>query len=330
VEVYFSGGRKVRNNGAVEYDTAALYKDLDVPRDRVLTLDEMRRRPFDMAVCAHTKGFFPEKRCPRVQIFHGVSFRNAAVRTPQREYDTLFAVGPYQLRALRRLRIAGRRAVEVGFPKLDALLNGSLSREKILADAGFKGNRPVILYAPTGQVANSLEIMGEEAIDRIRRSGAFDLLVKPHDHPKNSEIDWFERLRKFEGPHVRLVRTFDVVPYLYAADLLISDASSVANEYTLLDRPIVFLDVPKLISNVRRKKKGMLDLHTYGRKTGITVRKPREVVSTMRWFLDHPEFRSSIRRKVAQDLFFNPGRATEVAVGWIVNRLRQEHPWLGD
>lgn len=41
--------------------------------------------------------------------------------------------------------------------------------------------------------------------------------------------------------------TPDILPTLFLADLLISDASSVANEYTLLDRPIVFLDVPEMI-----------------------------------------------------------------------------------
>ena len=42
------------------------------------------------------------------------------------------------------------------------------------------------------------------------------------------------------GERQRLVRGFDSNPYLAAADLLISDASSVANEFLVLDRPLVF------------------------------------------------------------------------------------------
>lgn len=320
IEVYFSGGRKVQNNGTVTYDTGALYRGMDVPSDHVLRMEEMRRRRFDLAVSAHTNGFFPRRRCHRLQIFHGVSFRNAAVRTSQRQYDTVFAVGPYQRRALRRRGILSRRIVPVGMPKLDRLFDGSLSRAETLDRAGLKGGRPVILYAPTGQEDNSLETMGEEFIERIRRTGEFDLLIKPHDHPRNATFDWFTRLQKFEGPHVRLIRDYDIVPYMHAADLLVSDASSVANEFTTLDRPIVFLDVPKLIA-AARKKKGMLDLRTHGRKTGIVARRPAQAVSLIRWFLDHPTHRSSFRRKVAADLFFNPGRATEVAVDWFVHRL---------
>ena len=46
---------------------------------------------------------------------------------------------------------------------------------------------------------------------------------------------------------------------LFVADLLISDASSVSNEYALLDRPMVFLDVPKLLKTARGKG-SMVDL----------------------------------------------------------------------
>jgi len=320
IEVYFSGGRKVQDNGTLTYDTAALYRGLDVPPDRILRMEEMERRRFDLAVSAHTNGFFPRRRCHRLQIFHGVSFRNAAVRTSQRQYDTVFAVGPYQRRALRRRGILSRNIVPVGMPKLDRLFDGSLSRAETLRRVGLKGDRPVVLYAPTGQVNNSLETMGEDFIEQVKRKGEFDLMIKPHDHPRNGAFDGIGLLRKLEGPRVRWIRDFDIVPYMHAADLLVSDASSVANEFTTLDRPIVFLDVPKLIA-AARKKKGMLDLQTYGRKTGIVARRPAQAVSFIHWFLDHPSHRSSVRKRVAADLFFNPGRATEVAVDWFLHRL---------
>ena len=69
---------------------------------------------------------------------------------------------------------------------------------------------------------------------------------------------------------MRLVREPDVVRTMSIADLLISDASSVANEFALLDRPIVFLDVPELIELTLRKG-ARLDLETWGRKGGVVV-----------------------------------------------------------
>jgi len=324
IEVYFSGGKVAgqKEDGTKVYDAAALYRPFGLPRESVLTLEEMRPRAFDLAFCAHTSGFFPRRRCPRVQIFHGVSFRNMAIRERQDQYDHFFVVGPYMRRGFQKqgvLPSRDPRALPIGFPKLDPLVDGSLDRGAILRGLGLKGDRPVLLYAPTGAKGNSLETMGEEVIRAVRAEDRYDLLVKPHDHPKY-RIDWFARLRRLEGAHVRLVRDFDVVPYLFASDLLISDASSVASEYALLDRPIVFLDVPRVLATAR-KKGSMVDLHTYGRRTGITVRKARELPGVIRWFLEHPGYRSSVRRAMAKDLFYEPGTATDRAVGWILRRL---------
>ncbi|MCH8889793.1 MAG: CDP-glycerol glycerophosphotransferase family protein [Myxococcales bacterium] len=103
-------------------------------------------------------------------------------------------------------------------------------------------------------------------LQAVSERGTWNLLIKPHDHAKNA-IDWFKELARYENGVVRLVRDLDVVPYLHAADLLVTDASSVAVEYTLLDRPIIFMDVPQMFNKVR-KRSPSLDLDTYGRKIG--------------------------------------------------------------
>ena len=104
-------------------------------------------------------------------------------------------------------------------------------------------------------------------------------------------------------------------------DLLITDASSVSSEYSLLDRPMVFLDVPDMIAAVRAKGRA-IDLETWGRKGGMTVRWPDEAVDAVRSSLAHPREGSDVRRAMARDLFFNPGGATEAALAWIRARLR--------
>lgn len=322
IEVWFSGELEVPGGRA--RDAAALYRPFRIPPDRILELPAMRRRSFDLVVCCHTHGYFPSRRCPRVQMFHGLSFRNVAVRKDQLAYDYFFILGPYMRRlfARRRLLPAGDpRALEIGFPKVDRLVDGSLDRKEILDRLGLRGDRPVVLYAPTGQKNNSLETMGEEVIRSVRRWDGCDLLVKPHDHPKRA-IPWFSRLRPLAGRHVRLIRDFDIVPYLFVADLLITDASSASSEYSILDRPMVFLDVPALLAAARRKGTPV-DLQTFGRKGGITVRKPSQVPRVVDWFLRHPGYRSSARRAAAASLFYEPGRATDRAVAALLGILRR-------
>jgi hypothetical protein len=323
VEVYLSGGSDRDANGTV-LDAATLYRPFRVPRDRVLPLAEMRRRSFDMVFCAHVSGYFPRSDRARVQLFHGLSFRNMAVRRDVLVYDHLFITGPYMMRAFQEnglLRPGDPRCVPIGFPKVDRLVDGSLDRRAILRRLGFSGRRPVVLYAPTGQRRNSLEIgLGEEVMRRLAATGRYDLIVKLHDHPRDRSVDWVARMRGHRSARIRLLPDYDIVPYLYAADLLITDASSVSSEYSLLNRPMVFLDVPELLAAARAKG-GALDLETWGRKGGVTVRWPDEAVDAVAWSLAHPRRGSAVRRAMARDLFYNPGRATDVAVGWIRDRL---------
>ena len=108
---------------------------------------------------------------------------------------------------------------------------------------------------------------------------------------------------------MRLVRQPDVIPTLFAADLLITDASSVANEYALLDRPIVFLDVPELLAAAGGEGSA-LDLETWGRRGGEVVAGPADIVAAVERGLTDPGARSEVRREIMRDLFYNPGRAT--------------------
>ncbi len=201
--------------------------------------------------------------------------------------------------------------------KTDRLLNGDLDRSRLLEEFGFDGARPVLVYAPTGGDSNSLETIGEEVIRLLSRTGDYDLLIKPHDHPKNSSINWFERLAPLENEHCRVVRGPDVIPLLYLADLLISDASSVSSEFCLVNRPIIFLDVPELIDKARRAEHSMLDLNTWGRKSGLVVERPEDIEGAVAHSLNQPHERADIRQAIAADLFYNAGAATDAAMAWL-------------
>lgn len=323
IDVYLSGGRDAAVEGEAPLTAAQLYAPFNVPRERVIELDAMRAQTFDITFCAHVSGYFPKDDLERVQLFHGVSFRNMAVRRDVLVYDRLFLVGPYMRRLFTEqqlLRERDPRLVNIGFPKLDRLVDGTLDRSAILRGLGLTGERPVVLYAPTGQRDNSLEHTGEAMLERLRRAGKYDVLIKLHDHPRDRGSDWVARLGPLLDAHTKLVTDFDVVPYLYAADLLITDASSVSNEYALLDRPMVFLDVPQLLATMQRKGVA-LDLDTWGRKGGAVVRWPDEAVEAVADGLAHPGAQSDVRRAMAGDLFFNPGRATDAAVNWVLQRL---------
>lgn len=319
-EVYVSGGLRSKLDGVHQYDLDGMYDRFDIPADRRLTVEQIHDESFDYLFASNTKMIAPREVGLRVQIFHGVSFRNKAVREANAHADAYFVIGPYMQRAFSTtgiLREDDPRVIPIGFMKTDRLLNGQLDRSELLNRYGFRGDRPVVLYAPTGQKHNSLETMGEAVLWSLKESDRFDIIIKPHDHPKNKSIDWFARLGPMEDQHLCVTRDADVIPLLFLADLLITDASSVSSEYSLLDRPMVFLDVPKLLAKARRGVGSMLDLETWGRRCGDLVTDPAEIVTTISAALEQPQRHASIRRAMAEDLFFNHGCATESALRWL-------------
>jgi hypothetical protein len=320
VDVALSGGlrRRVSEEDPYSYDADALYRPFGLSGASVLTVEEIRQREFDVLVCANTKPIAPAAHGRAIQIFHGLSFRNRSVRARNLDYDHCFAVGPYMMRRFGELAEDGddRRLIPVGFPKTDRLLDGSLDRAAIRRSLGFDGTRPVLLYAPTGAHDNSLETIGEPLLGRLSGQDRYDVIVKPHDHPKKP-IDWFARLAPLESDHLRIARQPDVIPLMVASDVLISDASSVATEYTLLDRPIVFLDVPELLAAAAADD-DRLDLATWGRRGGRVVADCDEALAAIAEELAAPdEGLRDVRRALRDDCFFHPGAATAAAMTWL-------------
>ncbi len=326
VEVDLSGGTRAKSPhapGGYLYDHEDMYRHFALPEGAVRSVGGLAKADYDVMFAANTRRIEPRRVRERVQIFHGVSFRNRAIRPETEGADHYFLLGPYMKRGFEAAGILAAddpRGVEIGFPKTDRLVDGSLNRAQMLARHGVSGERPVVLYAPTGEHHNSLETMGEELLAKLNAVDRYDVLVKPHDHP-HGKIDWWARLALMETEHMRLVREPDVIHTLSIADLLITDASSVANEYALLDRPIVFIDVPELIV-LTLEKGARLDLETWGRKGGEVVSDAPEAVEAVEAGLAYPGERSGIRRAMVADLFFNPGQATEAAMAWLGRELR--------
>jgi CDP-glycerol glycerophosphotransferase len=138
-------------------------------------------------------------------------------------------------------------------------------------------------------------------------------------------VDWRKRLRRACDKHgARLVQDADASPWLHAADLLITDHSSVGFEFMLLDRPIVVLDRPELIAKARVNpdKVSML------RSAASVVLRAEELGAAVKSALDNPGQHRAERRRVADELFYCPGSATARAVQSIYELLAIPQPAL--
>ncbi|MCK5237362.1 MAG: CDP-glycerol glycerophosphotransferase family protein [Deltaproteobacteria bacterium] len=324
VEVWLSGGFRNKDKDETTFNIEGFYDPYPVDKDRVIPIEQAREEDFDVLVCAHLSDtLFPRSAKKTVQIFHGVSFKNLAVREKALRFDVLCLPGPYHAELFRSqgfIRKGGSECLLTGFAKTDALINETLDRNELLRGLDVDPALPTLLFAPTGDKHNALESMGEKLISSISDAGKWNLLIKPHDHPKNV-INWFERLKPFENERVKVVRDLNVIPYLHAADLLITDASSVSVEYTLMDRPIIFLEIPKLMAKITKRAEA-LDLDS--RRIGTIIDKKADIVETITESLAQKEQRSELRREVASQVFYKPGGASDRIKGVILHAAEIE------
>lgn len=271
-------------------------------------------RYFDLLLCPDI--VMPARRARhRIEIFHGISFKGKAYTEKIRKFNHVFLVGDYMRRTFEKKGILAPNdsiAHRIGMPKTDRLVDGSLDRSALLNGMGLDKRNQTVLYAPTWRKESSLNKEGEAIIDALAAMG-LNVLVKIHDHSRDPRVnrrDWGAWLDSREEGPVRRIRDADVIPALHAADLLVSDASSVANEYTLLDRPIIFMDVPELLDVYA----STADMDTWGRRMGEVVENASLLPRAVERALGDPCAKSEIRRAAARDLFYNPGTATDAAL----------------
>ena len=321
------------------HDHKALYKTVGLESEKLVSNFWSKLQRYALRICP---SFYYERdnADASVQIFHGCSLKNRAVHEKALGYTRLFLVGPYMRKKFIetwKLSEDDPRFENIGMPKLDAFFNGSLDRTALMHQLRLDPKLPTVIYAPTRttETSSSLQMFGRQIIESV--SGMpVNFLIKLHDRAykqwKGSmKEDWEKILDAYrDHPRVRPVFDYDVVPYLFISDLLISDISSVVNEFTLLDRPIVLMDVPRLISNYKRieQKRGLTtcDLAEWGQAAGHLVKDMETLTETVTHCLEHPGEKKEIRHDFAERFFFNPGTATDKAVAKIYELLKLDLP----
>ena len=294
-----------------------LFAEFDVdPQHFCKTSYQDLKNRYDVFVTSNQDFKMKPRDCGvTVQIFHGVSFRNLAVNPKYLKFDKLFFPGRYMMEQyLERgyLKEGDPRIEVMGMPKLDHLTDGTISKEEVLAAYGLDPRRPTVLWCPTGVRRNSFEKYGHEVTRVVEECGC-NLILKLHDHPHPpkgvTEKQFLEHARAGLGPTARFAEHSDVTPLLVAADLLISDASSVAYEYCILDRPIVFLDVPELLDKRAAMEGCQMDVNSHGRNMGRIIGNSEQLREAIGDALDDPMQFSAERRGVAEHIFHQPGSA---------------------
>jgi hypothetical protein len=200
----------------------------------------------------------------------------------------------------------------IGMPKVDCLVDGTIRRDDAIRGLGLDPALPTVLYAPTWSPASSLNRMGMELVGRLV-SLPVNVIVKLHDRSRDPRpqysggVDWVARLASMlRPPRAVLALHANIAPCLVAADVMVTDHSSCGFEYLLLDRPLVRIEVPELLTgaNIHADYVALLA------SAALNTRDAAGAAASVERALSSPAERSGERRAVATELFHKPGTAT--------------------
>jgi hypothetical protein len=304
-----------------------------VPAGQLLTHADVEWRRFDLYVNADPWAAARLRRCARrVNFFHGVAGKYdldspAGLPLGFEYYDHVAFINRDRMQRYLAAGIVTRQqAALIGYPKLDRLASGGFDAAAVRSALRLAPRRPVVLYAPTYSEASSLHLAGE-AIVRALVAGGFSVIVKLHDRSLDSDpryhggVDWrarFAALVEEAGPaRLHFADVADASPLLAAADVMVTDHSSIGFEYLVRDRPLIVFDAPDLpqAARINPEKVALL------RSAATVVGTAAETALAAARELADPQRLSNVRRQIGADLFHEPGGATARAVDLLTTLL---------
>jgi CDP-glycerol glycerophosphotransferase (TagB/SpsB family) len=310
-----------------------IYADASQPHRRV-TAKTAALMHFDAYLTADFLWARLPRGTRRVQTFHGVAGK----------YRTVYDSPADSMRGWYRLFFINKRRLQnfidtgavdadspairlIGMPRLDCLVDGTLNRDAILSSIGIDPSRKTVLYAPTWSRYSSVATMGEDIVKRLGAAG-YAVIVKLHDRSRQADdyhsggVDWGARLEPLLKTTGGVLATgSNSSSYLIAADVLITDHSSVGFEYLLLDRPLVRIHVPELL-----EKTDIEPVYVQLMSEAATsVNNIDELCAAVDQSFADPKAKSGSRQFVAAEMFYKPGTATTRAVSEMYDVIELDH-----
>jgi len=183
---------------------------------------------------------------------HGTGIKNILYRNLEKSRGhryQIFVEGQYRVDRLRESGALGRSEVHlIGLPKLDHFFQGRFSdRERLLRALGLDPALPTVLFAPTYKPTCLYEV--KDAIFQATE-GRANLIIKLHHYSWMGKYAPHRQHRIFEKrvprhPHAVLLpmTEYNIVPYMAAADTLLSEASSTVFDFLAMGKTGIIYDL---------------------------------------------------------------------------------------
>jgi CDP-Glycerol:Poly(glycerophosphate) glycerophosphotransferase len=266
-------------------------------------------------------GAYPNVK--QAQIFHGISSKNNKFRRFMANYDLLLFVGERDKQRFDRIGVTAKaRWKLIGLPRSDRIARGEIERTAVLRELGLDTAKPTVLYAPTHGSLSSFFPWGPEICRAVGPN--CNLIVKPHPliaravQSADAEDAAWTAVQAYVAERsnaVFLPGQADIQQLMVAADVLVTDFSSAAEEFLMLNRPLVFAN--HLAGSGYHLTRGEWDeIHS----CGAVVMETRNLQGAIARALEHPEEFEPQRTRMRDHVFYQvDGHAAERAA----NALRE-------
>ncbi len=187
-----------------------------------------------------------------INVDHGPGIKSLRYRHLLKQKDTkyiCFVEGKYRMEKFRKYGLDKIHDVfDTGLPKLDKFFNGYFDRNKLIEEYNLDKNKKTVLYAPSYK-PTSIFLVGHKIASLLNK---YNVIVKLHPYSwsgkyaSHSHHRFFERLqKKHSSLHLVSPDKHDIMPYMFVADTMISDGSSVINEFLSLEKCGIIINLPE-------------------------------------------------------------------------------------
>ncbi len=276
----------------------------------------------------HLKRSLVRKDNEYIYVPHDVNSPNLTFHKDALDhFDTIFSSGFLCTEEIRKreqlYHLPEKKIVEWGSGVIDNMISAYESMEKRQKEV------KEILIAPSWQKDNILSFCIEGILDHLEGMG-YKIIIRPHPQFVRHEGERLEYLRQKyhmdSRDDMELQTDFSSNTTVYEADLVITDWSSIAFEYSFATlKPSLFINTPMKIMNEDYKELGITPIDIELRsKIGKSVDpdKLQELPGVVQELLSSNQFSADSLKRIREKYIYNIGSSSHAGVDYIMERLR--------
>ncbi len=281
----------------------------------------------DVAVVADNSHYRLHRAHRVVNIGHGLIckgfyYTDDPVVRKENLSSLICVPGPWHEKRLSRQVFT---PIEVtGFIKSDLLCGPSAcSKKDFCREKSIPPSSRIVLFAPTfNRELNCLSRLGTKIQEVADEKTT--LLVKLHNM---TDYKWKEYFRKLAAcnKNILYLRDGDYSGMMHAADVMISDVSSIYIEFMLLDKPVILAPHPE---NEDYFKYDPTDIEYTAREGAYVLKKDQDLLPAVNHVLKNPEEKSEIRKKYRDELDFGRDGKSASRIARAVKKALCDSPKL--